>query len=217
MELKNYTGGSKEFRNDTYIYDDNCVLKHNFSTNVFVHRSGERLYIPGIIMLNVSVTDYNVVNEWLSINIEPKKVTFRSQGSETSEELANCSAETIITAMLSYLDNFPSIKSEDVFEKYWKETEKDLKEAIDTLLNIWRDFDIDKAIEETEQRIQDVKNRLATKAQTCYADNQSHEGIPVPIVGEFSKISLDCDAQSEIDDLTDDLEALQMLKEEMTK
>lgn len=233
MKYRNLIGRWPGYNSTTYIYDDNVRTKHNFEIELIPYDSSKsrRLNIPGVIMLRIGIYNYQQTNGWLSIHIKPHMVTFKSKNSdeekekEDSQNMEDCSGETIVESILSYLDYFSSIKSEDCFKEAWKEIEEELKEEINNFLNMWRNFDIDTEIKEISQRIKHVKNRFAEHKDTlCEVQRneylqqfQTQSGVPVVCAAEFVKMRLDCDAQGEIDDLTDYLEALQNLQSEMTK
>lgn len=217
----------KDYCVESTICDDDGRDKHCIEIRVPILNDDGKLYIPGNVQLSVKRLDGKTPIGWVGINVDitTKQVTFKSQGKENSQNIEDCSAEMIVDSLLGYLEYFPQIRENPDFLKAWEELKDETTEEIEKLLNNWKKLDIDKEIEETKKRIQEIRNRFAKhenivrriQGEEYFQEKQTKQGVPFIDFLEFCHMDLDVKSQSEISDVADYMRQLEDLKQEMGK
>ena len=162
--LNNYyrcIDGNYGVKIDIYSVDN---LRHSISVDVDIAKNGH-LCIPCTVALKVNIVDYEIIKDFLGIQIEiePKKVTFKSSDGETSKNLKECTVETITESLLGYLENFQIIKNDDDFIEGWEIAKKELYAKINGALDLMQNFNLDNEIAETEQKISELTHGKLSK------------------------------------------------------
>ena len=164
------TDGNYMVRIDVYGIGN---LRHSISVDVDIAKNGH-LCIPCTVTLKVNNVDYKIIKDCLGIQIEiePKKVTFKSSDGETSQNLKECTIEAIAESLLGYLENFPIIKNDDDFVEGWEIAKKELYAKINEALYLMQNFNLDNEIAETEQKISELTYGKLSKDDFLLVSNE---------------------------------------------